>query len=319
MFFEVGVAIITLAVLSYTVVGDLRERMVGGWSWLFLLALAVPVSLARLLLYWSEWTLFFVGIISVVVGISMALLVGYLGLWGGADVIAMVCVAILSPFPLVLVESHVANQILTPDQLFPLSLSIVVNASLLQLPIPFLLFLRNVFLFLRSPETYTEFRTRKLQAFLASFLGNPTTVYQVLQKHPWFYQVLEKSPQAQQTPPANTHYPVPFVRTTSEGLLRWQLFRRDVLSIHNPPFSTGIVGELLRPTSQPQWQFDFTIGLGSEEEDLYRQRTTLQAAVENHRRYLWIQYSVPFLLPLTVGYVIAFFWGNLLLKLLGLF
>ena len=59
--------------------------------------------------------------------------------------------------------------------------------------------------------------------------------------------------------------------------------------------------------------------LGSEEEDLMHQRQVLDMTMRDFQvQRLWVQYTVPMLVPLTIGLALGVFVGNVIfLALLG--
>jgi Flp pilus assembly protein protease CpaA len=312
--------LLTAILLCYTAIRDLQERAVEGYIWLILLIAAIPLNLLRLFLYWGDWTLLTLALISIILGISIAIFMAIFGLWGGADVFALISLSTISPLPLyVLKDNNAAIGSTLLLQIFPISLSIVINAALLQIPLPFILAIRNGVRYTKNPLLYIEPDESRFKKLFACFLGGPSSLFDIIQKHPWFYQVLEKSPITQMSPLSDTYYPVPFIRYASESLYRWQLLRRSWWSIAIPQVHYSKIFPLSKKIMERnyKWKFDFQIGLKSEEEDLYRQRTTLLEA-QSTRKSLWIQYSIPFLVPLTIGYLLAFFWGNFIITIIGL-
>lgn len=74
------------------------------------------------------------------------------GLWGGADILALICITLLSPISLALVEGvpSIYNQNYL-EMILPIGLTIVMNAALLQTPIPFIILVKNYFGYKKNP------------------------------------------------------------------------------------------------------------------------------------------------------------------------
>jgi hypothetical protein len=142
---------------------------------------------------------------------------------------------------------------------------------------------------------------------------------EILKKPVWYYQVLEKLPSDKTNENLNAIYPVPYIRLNSESLYRWQLYKNQTFNLLQPNKLINISSGS-KFLSNNEWKFDFSIGLKSEEEDLYRQRTTINHAIrDKSKSVLWVQYSVPFLLPLTIGLILSFFQINLIYSGLNFF
>lgn len=311
--------IITSIILVLTVFQDIKERLVDGVYWIILLVLAIPVNLIRILLYWDKIEVLGFALLSIFIGISIALIMGYFGLWGGADVLALICIALLSPLSLEQINGF--NLTLIQNDIFillPLTLTLVINASLLQLPLPFIILSKNILNFRSNPDKYINPEGSRYKKLVASFIGEPLLVNQILKKPIWYFQVLEKNYNFDNTTDLNSIYPVPFIRFQSEPLQRWSMYSKFSWSMIQ---NSNYINKVTYPPFRRNlgWKFDFSIGMKSEEEDLFRQRTIISDAIDERRRYLWVQYSVPFLLPMTIGYLLAFFQINLLGELMKLF
>ena len=311
--FEFFVFIITLSLMIYASIKDFQDRAIDGIVWLILLIFALPITFFRLIFYWEDWNLLLIGLLSIIIGLLLALLIGLLGMWGGADILALISLSIITPFSLYVFNN--LNPVFGTTlllQTFPLSLSIIMNASLLQIPIPLAIAFKNSINYIKNPLPYRNPNASRLKKVFASFIGEPKDVYSIIQKNPWFYQVLETTTDLNQ--PFN--FPVQFMKYSSEPLFRWQIFRLSWWKIKTKRLPN--LDSFLLLQRRIIWRFDFQLGLKSEEEELFRQRNTLLKAIHSpfERHYLWIQYSIPFLIPMTIGYIIAFFWGNILLEIL---
>ena len=247
------------------------------------------------------------------------------GLWGGADILALVCLSLLSPISLLLTDGLPTiynNNFL--ELILPLSLTIVMNAALIQVPLPLIILGKNYFRYKKNPEPYRLPVSSKMGKIFASCLGEPLPMGSILTKPLFYYQILEKNSKYTNKMDLNATYPVPFIRLSSEPLFRWKEFKESSYSLLQPnrlleqkkdyPISHLVI-------NKDKWSFDFSIGLKSEEEDLFRQRTLIHQACNDKdlkRSYVWVQYSVPFLIPMFIGYILAFNGINILFLLLKL-
>lgn len=260
-------------------------------------------------------------VISIIVGVILSAIMLIFGLWGGADILALICLSFLSPISIQLIQGlpsiYNTNYL---ELILPVSLSLVMNAALLQIPLPIIIFVNNWLRYKQHPEAYDQPKAPRLHKLFASFLGEPLLISSILTKPVFHYQTLEKNNSFKNTGDLDTIYPVPFIRLTSEPLLRWKQFRSEAFNQLNNKFTIyeePQINILTNRISKYKWSFDFSIGLKSEEEDLYRQRTILQQAIKD-RKYLWVQYSIPFLIPMLIGYVLAFNGINILFEILKL-
>lgn len=310
--FELFVAVYTSVLLVYASIKDFQERAIEGTIWVILLISSIPINLIRLVLHWGNWPLILLAGISILFGLFIAITFGYYGLWGGADVLALISISIISPISLFMLRS---TSIMNENDLLliilPFSLIILMNAVLIQIPIPFVLALKNGINYIRNPQAYRIPLEHPLKKIFASFLGGPISISDLIRKHPWFYSIIENHSNFQKI-----EFPVPFIRNSSEALYRWQLFRTKWWSLSMPQIQFN--SNILNKNKNQNWKFNFQLGLASEEEDLFRQRMILLEASQT-RSYLWIQYSIPFLIPLTLGYIISILGFNLLLELIRLF
>ncbi|MFW9990590.1 MAG: prepilin peptidase, partial [Candidatus Odinarchaeota archaeon] len=94
-----------LAFLTYASFYDLKKREVEDSVWKWMLIVAFGFNVLRLIFSFSQanwmgtWIRIIIAMIS---GITVAFVAIILGVWGGADAKAMICIAILSPLsPLV--------------------------------------------------------------------------------------------------------------------------------------------------------------------------------------------------------------------------
>ena len=264
-------------------------------------------------------------VISIVFGIAIAIFMLIFGLWGGADILALISLSFLSPIPLTLINGLPSPT--NPNYLsliVPLSLSVIINAALLQIPLPLVILTKNYLSYRKNPALYSLPQSSPLAKVFASNLGEPLSMSAILQKPLFYYQSLEKNSLYANDKNLHELYPVPFIRLTSEPLLRWKQYRKKSFSLlrRNKVLDQRTDNPLLHQDMKSnKWQFDFSIGLKSEEEDLFRQRTLLQQATKKgnlRRSTLWVQYSIPFLIPMFIGYILAFNGFNILFEILKL-
>ena len=98
-----------------------------------------------------------------IIGITLAFLMLIFGLWGGADVLALICLSLVSPISIEVISglpSIYNNDFLT--LIIPLSIALVMNAALIQVPIPFIILAKNYWKHKRFPELYAIPKTSKL-------------------------------------------------------------------------------------------------------------------------------------------------------------
>lgn len=324
-FFEWTVFLLSCILLIVASYQDLKARLVDGSIWLLLFILVIPVNLIRLVLYWNNSTLLIYIAISMVIGILLALFMLLFGLWGEADILALICLSLVNPISIKLI-SGVPNIFNTNFLSFilPVSLTLVMNAALLQIPLPIIILVKNYYGYRKHPERYQIPQSSTLRKIFASCLGEPLPITSILTKPLFFYQMLEKNTLYNNKKNLNEQYPVPFIRLASEPLLRWKENRRNSYSLLHPNMinkQRQNFSQLQFPKNKHNWSFDFSIGLKSEEEDLFRQRTLLNQASKDlnlQRENVWVQYSIPFLIPMFIGFILAFNGINILFQLFTL-
>lgn len=121
-FFLVGVNIaVSLLVFLYASWSDYKTREVSNRVWVIYAPLALVFSLAYLLLFMQSQLLYYLICVGVTVGIAFLLF--YLGMFGGADSKALMCLALALPFaPLALLTPLFSDAISPISQyIFPLT------------------------------------------------------------------------------------------------------------------------------------------------------------------------------------------------------
>lgn len=257
--FELLVGAFALLFLSYASVEDIKTREIEDKVWKWLLLASIPIYIVRLGLYGLDFSIGVKMLISVLVGVTLALIIAFAGLWGGADAKAFICLSIISPL-LVYSPFSSNNRILELiDTLIPFSVTIFVTSYLLVIPLPLGILFFNIVRWIRNRDLYNFPEEQRKKKILACFVGYPSQLATLKEKIPWKYDFLEgKSP---------------------EG-----------------------------------WKISFVTGfsLGEPEEDLERRQKLLSQAEEDNRDSVWIQPSIPFLIPLSLGYLVSLLGGNLI-------
>ncbi|MFX1511928.1 MAG: prepilin peptidase [Promethearchaeota archaeon] len=246
----------TIPFLVYACYSDIRIREVDDEVWLVFLAVALPMNLIRLFLYREEGSILLIGLISIILGIFLAFFLVGLGLWGGADGKAFICISLISPLPIV-------SELSLFEKIIPLSLTFFMNAYLLLIPLPLLIFFFNVFRFKSKSSLYRESSSSVFRKFFTLFIGWPESLSSIKKRHHWHYDFLEK--------------------------------KVDL-----------------------QWKISFGMKLGDPEEDLQRRKDIIIQLDESGRTAAWIQPSLPFLLPMTIGYYGALLAENLMVQVIAL-
>ncbi|HKZ40712.1 MAG TPA: A24 family peptidase [Candidatus Hodarchaeales archaeon] len=319
--FEFLVALIVLSLLGAAAWQDYLSREVSDLPWVILFLFWIPLTGVRIVLYFNDPSLLLAGFSSTVIGILIAISLGMLRLWGGADVLAMIAISLALPWPVTSlpIQSQGASTFLS---FFPLAVTVFFNAAILQIPIPLLIFMRNVKKFLQSPNSFLEPRNASpLKKTFASFLGSPKTAPEIIKMPPWFYSFMERFHYTNTVNWEPFLLRPSFVRHLSEPLLRWKKYRHKLTSMH-------LVGPSTFRKSSPWFlpifgriRSDLAVSaqLGSEEEDLMHQRQVLDMTMRDFQvQRLWVQYTVPMLVPLTIGLALGVFVGNVIfLALLG--
>ena len=315
LWFELLPSLFVLSLLGYAAFYDWKYREVIDLPWIIIFLVSIPINILRIIIYWNDPLFLFTGLISIILGIVLAFFMGLVGLWGEADVLAVIVISLMLPWPVF--NLPFANPILNQTiKFFPLSLTIILNSALLQLPIPLGIVIKNILMYLHHPEWYREpLYVSKFQKISAAFLGSPLTLEKIITMRPWFYSFLEK-------------YYIPFhinwqqysigpkfIRLKSEPLLRVQKFGLNFQ--YNSWYQNSKNPMLpalpsLSQTLKYRRKMNFRAFLGTPEEDLLSQREVLEIAQHDPLlKRLWIQYSIPMLIPLFFGLLISIFVGNI--------
>ena len=320
--FELFIIFISLTILGYTAYTDWKTREISDLHWFILISFSFPVNLLRIIIYWDSITeLFLISLVSIIFGIVIVLFMGFLGFWGGADLLAILSISLMFPYPILIPNfySSVLNSIFI---YFPLSLTIILNSALLQLPIPFLIFFSNAINYLKNPEMYFEpRRSSKIEKIFSSFLGSPKMIQNIAFMNPWFYNFMEEISIPFLINWTNYSLSKPFLRLSSEQLLRFKKYSN--LRRNNMPhisFTNPKVQKMISMSSLIEHRrFSHKIKLNSPEKDLYDQRIIIdQFNIQRLYSYLWIQHSLPFVFFIFFGLILSIVGGNILFFILSL-
>lgn len=241
-----------VALLLWAAVQDIKTREVDDIVWILMLALGIPFTGIRLLLYREDTSQLILIALSITAAFVLAFIILLSGLQGGADAKALFCISVVCPL-------SINSSASALEELIPLSITLFMNSILIMVPFPLVILAYN----LVHPRNFNPPPIGPWWShLLARFFGYPADLEVIKKKHPWHYDFIEQ--------------------------------REDNV-----------------------WEFIFRITLGDPENDLNRRKRTLAAAEMDGRTFLWIQPSLPFLVPMLVAFVISFLWGNLYFIILG--
>ncbi|MHA1972250.1 MAG: prepilin peptidase [Candidatus Hodarchaeales archaeon] len=183
---------------------DLRDREISDILWIIM-------SLGGILLHFTQILIFlsnndpFIEYLSqwfseIIFGVIISLILFFLGLWGGADLLALISISICLPAssPMIIVESQRIKLLLN---IFPQSLTVLMNAIILTMPVPLIIFLYNLINRQKHPEKYKLDSEPLKNILLAYFIGYPCYLSQIeknFEKKIWHYDFLENyTPESQ--------------------------------------------------------------------------------------------------------------------------
>jgi preflagellin peptidase FlaK len=155
--------LLSLAMLGYTSWADLKTREVYDIVWAVFGALGLILNLYEI--YMGSFTLF-LSAISVAFSAALALIIGYLGLFGWADALAFIALSILHP-----VQPRSISPILgIASIIYPLSL--LSNSALAGASFAIVLFLRNLYTASRGERLFQGFEgDSKVKKVAVMFTG----------------------------------------------------------------------------------------------------------------------------------------------------
>ena len=115
--------------------------------------------------------------------------------------------------------------------------------------------------------------------------------------------------------------PKPFLRLSSEQLLRKKIYYN--MRRYDMPFISFTNSKKEKIYSldsfKEQRKLSHKMKLNSPEKDLYDQRTIINHFKEKgYSNYLWIQYSIPFVVFIFLGLILSIIGGNILFVIISL-
>ncbi|MFX0207260.1 MAG: prepilin peptidase, partial [Candidatus Hodarchaeota archaeon] len=139
-FLELLAALFAIPFLVYACYSDIRIREVDDEVWLVFLAVALPMNVLRLFLYNEEVSTLLIGSFSIILAVALAIFCVGLGLMGGADGKALICISFMSPFP-------ITSELSAFEKVVPMSLNFFMNTWIFSIPIVLslpLIFMYNI-------------------------------------------------------------------------------------------------------------------------------------------------------------------------------
>jgi Flp pilus assembly protein protease CpaA len=240
-FIRVPLVVLMLLYGSYR---DIKTREISDFIWVIFGSIAVVFDVYELLVG-------SLGLVTLLVSVGFSLvfglLTGYLGLFGEADALALVSLALLSPVPPVFFNGGGFQSILMP-------LSVLSNSVLMAASLAFVVLGMNT-----------------VEAGKDLFVGYGS------------------------------------VGWVTKVILLFTGRRARLDKIRGPPYeypleriNSGVVSLTLRPD------------ISDDEKAV----TVLKKLKDNGREYVWVSYSIPFIVALLLGYLVTVFYGDIVLTLL---
>ena len=176
----------TLIVLSYASWSDWKTREVTNYAWIIFAPVGLALTLLEIYLSGNIMLLYLLAIsIMIIAGITIP--VFYLGLFGGADVKALLCLALTFPWPL-----KIFQPLLSFTQIFPFSFSIFTNSLILSLLLVPIILLKNFFFKIMGGSLFDGFEEEKIRKkFFALLLGFKVKK-EIIAKRPYMFMILEE-------------------------------------------------------------------------------------------------------------------------------
>lgn len=177
--------LLSITLLGYSAYSDLKTREVSNWVWVIYLPLACIILGFKLFLNPQLLT---VSLISVAVTAGLSFLVFYVGLFGGADFKAFICLSIAlptSPFP---IESTLGSI----NPLLPVA--VFYNAYLLSLSTVFYAVIKNLdWKYRKGKELFNELEETPLSKRMMVLLTGYKTSFETLREKVYLYPMEEIS------------------------------------------------------------------------------------------------------------------------------
>lgn len=191
----ISFSLFLLLIASYF---DIKYREVADWVWLIMIIGGIILHLIQIFTFILNEEPFFNYLINwsgnLIVAIIIALILLLGGLWGGADMFALIAIAVCSPMtgPVFILGD---NRVEILIKIVPRSFSLLSNAILLTVPVPFILFFYNCFHLLIQSDLY-KFQQESLKSKIAVlFIGYPRNTVKIsaeMETKPWHFDFLEE-------------------------------------------------------------------------------------------------------------------------------
>jgi preflagellin peptidase FlaK len=180
---DLGAFVLSLFFLSYSAYSDLKTREVSDRVWVTYLPLAISILFLRLVL---APDLLIMSIASVFVALCVSFLVFYMGLFGGADAKALICLSIALPsYP-----SFCKPLLTVLNPLFPLA--ILYNSYLFSLSTVVYVVVKNLAWKYKTRRGFFEnYEAVPLLTKIATFLTGYKTRFKVLKDRVYLYPMEE--------------------------------------------------------------------------------------------------------------------------------
>ena len=242
--------LLSLVMLGYSSWIDLKTREIYDLVWIIFGGLGLVITAYEL--YTGTYSIMSFGV-PLVFSIIVSFALGYLGLFGWADVLAFIALTILNPFP---------SEVFTPSlgivsPVFPITL--FSNSAIAGVSFSLVLLARNLSLALRGEKLFLNSRVSPLKKFVLLFSG----------------------------------------------------YRLNLANLKGPPFQYPL--EL--PSSEGDNEFVLMPDIQDDESawEVFKQ---LQSS---GIKKTWVSYTLPYLIFITIGYVLSLFVGDLALYIITSF
>ena len=236
--------LLSLVMLGYSSWIDLKTREIYDLVWIIFGGLGLVITAYEL--YTGTYSIMSFGV-PLVFSIIVSFALGYLGLFGWADVLAFIALTILNPFP---------PEVITPSlgivsPIFPITL--FSNSAIAGVSFALVLLARNLSLALRGEKLFSNGSVSPIKKFVLLFSG----------------------------------------------------YRLDLTILKGPPFQYPL--EL--PSSEGDNEFVLMPDIQDDESawEVFNQLKALGV------KKTWVSYTLPFLIFITIGYVLSLFVGDLAL------
>lgn len=177
--------VVSLFFLSYSAYSDLRIREVSDRVWMAYLPVALVVLFFRIILIPH---MLVVPIVSVLVTTSLSFLASYLGLFGGADAKALICLGVTFPtYP-----QFVKPLLTISNPLFPLA--VLYNGYLFSLSTVFYVVMKNLsWKYKTGRSLFENHEDAALFTKIATFVTGYRTDFRTLKEKVYLYPMEEVS------------------------------------------------------------------------------------------------------------------------------